>query len=98
MAVGAAVTPLASSGSVSFARPKSRILTNPSFDTMTFSGFRSRCTIPAACAFASPSATCAPMASRRFAGSAPSLRTSRSVSPSTNSIAMNETLPSAPTS
>ena len=39
---------------VSFARPKSRILTSPSFVTMTFSGFRSRCTIPASCAFEQP--------------------------------------------
>ena len=44
------------SGSTSFARPKSRIFTNPSFDTITFSGFRSRCMIPAVCALASPSA------------------------------------------
>ena len=48
-----------------FARPKSRILTTPSFDTITFSGFRSRCTIPAACAFARPSAIC-PERSRSF--------------------------------
>ena len=32
--------------SVSFARPKSRIFTQPSRDTMTFSGFRSRWTMP----------------------------------------------------
>ena len=43
---------------VSFARPKSRILTSPSFVTITFSGFRSRCTIPASCALARPSAIC----------------------------------------
>ena len=40
----------------SFARPKSRILTSPSRVTIRFSGFRSRCTMPAAWALASPSA------------------------------------------
>ena len=42
-----------------FAKPKSRIFTNPSCDTIRFSGFRSRCAMPASCALASPSATCA---------------------------------------
>src|SRR5438045_2885443 len=37
-------------GPVSFARPKSRILTSPSFVTKRFSGFRSRWTIPLSCA------------------------------------------------
>jgi hypothetical protein len=40
----------------SFARPKSRILMDPSFVTITFSGFRSRWMMPAECAFARPSA------------------------------------------
>ena len=51
-----APSPLPEPFAVSFARPKSRILTSPSFVTITFSGFRSRCTIPASCAFARPSA------------------------------------------
>ena len=56
--VAACVPPLESSGCVSLARPKSRIFAKPSFVTMTFSGFRSRCTIPAACALARPSEIC----------------------------------------
>ncbi len=46
--------PVAPSACVSFARPKSRILMRPSFVTKTFSGFRSRCTIPFSCAAARP--------------------------------------------
>ena len=65
---------------------------------MMFSGFRSRCTIPAPCAFASPSVTCAAIATSRFAGTAPSARTSRSVCPSTISIAMNDAPPDSPMS
>ena len=41
-------------GESSFARPKSRILTRPSFVTKTFSGFRSRWTMPFSCAAARP--------------------------------------------
>ena len=41
------------------AGPKSRIFTKPSRVTMTFSGFRSRCTMFAACALDRPSAICA---------------------------------------
>ena len=55
--------------SVSFARPKSRIFTQPSRDTMTFSGLRSRWTMPEACAFARPSAICAPISRIFFVGS-----------------------------
>ena len=76
---------------VSFASPKSRILTSPSFVIMTFSGFRSRCTIPASCAFASPSAIWAAIGSSFLIGSAPENRVSRSVLPSTLSIAIHET-------
>ena len=43
---------------ISFARPKSRILTRPSFVTNRFSGFRSRWTIPFSCAAARPLAIC----------------------------------------
>ena len=45
----------ASSGDA-LARPKSRILTTPSVVRITFSGFRSRWTMPLACAAARPSA------------------------------------------
>ena len=44
-------------GSRSFARPKSRILTRPSSVTNTFSGLMSRWTMPFSCAAASPVAT-----------------------------------------
>ena len=40
------------------ASPKSRIFTRPSRVTRMLAGFRSRCTIPAAWAAASPSAVC----------------------------------------
>jgi hypothetical protein len=73
---------------MSFARPKSRSLAPPSFDTITFSGFRSRCTIPAPCAFASPSAIWTPRSSSLLVGTGPSPRSSRRVLPSTTSIAM----------
>ena len=87
--VGAAVSlPGSASGCVSLARPKSRILANPSSETMTFSGFKSRCTIPAACAFARPSATCAPTERIRRTGRGPLSISSRSVLPETSSIAM----------
>src|SRR6266542_5503185 len=48
--------PAASSGrpEITFARPKSRILTRPSRVTKTFSGLRSRCTIPFSWAAARP--------------------------------------------
>ena len=46
------------SSAFSFARPKSRILTRPSFVRKRFSGFRSRWTIPFSCAAASPCAIC----------------------------------------
>jgi hypothetical protein len=42
----------------SFASPKSRIFTRPSRVTRMLPGFKSRCTIPAACAAARPSAIC----------------------------------------
>jgi len=44
----------------SFAKPKSRILMRPSFVMKTFSGFRSRWTIPFSCAAANPCAICTP--------------------------------------
>ena len=68
--VGIAETP-PESVSISFARPKSRILTKPSVETITFSGFRSRWTIPAAWAFARPSETCAATLRTFFTGIGP---------------------------
>ena len=50
--------PPAVSFCVSFARPKSRILTRPSLVRNRFSGFRSRWMIPFSCAAASPLAIC----------------------------------------
>src|SRR6202521_6037588 len=61
----------------SLARPKSRSLAKPSFETMTSSGFRSRCTIPAECALASPSAICTPMPSILFVARGPEAIRSR---------------------
>ena len=43
---------------MSFATPKSRIFTSPSSVTMMFDGFRSRWTMPLACALASALAAC----------------------------------------
>ena len=75
-------------GKNSFARPKSSSLTKPSLETMTFSGLRSRWTMPAECAFARPSAICTATSSSLFVGSAPRRERSRRLVPSTNSIAM----------
>ena len=59
------------SACVSFARPKSRIFTWPSFVTNTFSGFRSRWTMPFSWAAASPRAIWAPISTALRTGSAP---------------------------
>src|SRR4030095_1451353 len=45
-----------SAAAISFARPKSRILSRPSFVRNRFSGLRSRWTMPRACATASAGA------------------------------------------
>ena len=71
-----------------FARPKSRIFAKPSAVTITFSGLRSRCTTPAPCALARPSATCAAMRRSLFAGRGPPASSSRSVRPSISSMTM----------
>ena len=71
--------PLSAPCDVSFASPKSRILTSPSFVTMTFSGFRSRWTIPASWALARPSAICAAICSSLLTGSGPATSSSRRV-------------------
>ena len=84
------VPPLSCSGCVSFARPKSRILTCPSPVTITFSGFKSRCTIPEACARARPSAICGAIARILRSGSGEPAINSRSVAPATSSMTMQE--------
>ena len=76
------------SGPASFASPKSRIFTNPSRETIRFSGFKSRWTTPASWALASPSAICAAMGMACCKGIEPAASMSRSNSPSTSSIAM----------
>ncbi len=48
----------ATSGSIAFARPKSSTFTVPSGRILMFAGFRSRCTMPRACAASSASAIC----------------------------------------
>jgi len=69
-----------------FTSPKSRIFAVPSPVTMTFSGFRSRCTNPAACAAARPSATPVAIDRSFLGGSAPCAMTSRSDWPRISSI------------
>jgi len=81
--------------SVSFARPKSSTFTKPSFDTMMLPGFRSRWTMPAACALASPSAAWARYPTSVFTSVRPRWMASASVMPSTCSIAMKCTGPAA---
>ncbi len=66
--------------------------------TITFSGFRSRCTIPVACALASPSAICPAIPSSFFSGRGSADRSLRRLSPSTSSIAIHETPSVAPMS
>ena len=53
------------------ARPKSATLTRPSAVSRTFSGLTSRCTIPEACAAASPSSTPAMISSAVAGGNRP---------------------------
>ena len=83
-------SPLSPAGAVSFARPKSRILAVPSLVTITFSGLRSRCTIPVSWALARPSAIWVATASSFFRGIGPAARSLRSVSPSTRSMAIHD--------
>ena len=90
--VGWDATPAASPAvapAATLARPKSSSFTRPVVEIITFEGFRSRCTMPAAWAAASPSA--ASVAIRRTSASGIGPRDSRadSGSPSTYSIAMN---------
>src|SRR6185295_14824824 len=55
--------------------PKSVSLTRPSVPMRTLPGLTSRCTTPAACAAASPSATSRPIAATRTGRSGPFSRT-----------------------
>ena len=59
------------SSCASLAIPKSRIFVAPARVRKMFSGFRSRCTDPAACAATSPRATSAPIRRTSSTGSAP---------------------------
>jgi hypothetical protein len=71
--VGDAVTsawPAAASGCASFASPKSKSLA-PDAVSMTFPGFRSRCTIPARWARSNASQICSPNSSDCLTGSGP---------------------------
>ena len=79
------------------ARPKSATLTRPSAVTRTFSGLMSRCTIPDACAAASPSSTPVMISSAVAGENRPLSRsTCLSVRPCTYSMARYRNEPSAP--
>src|SRR5579863_950499 len=79
------------------ARPKSTTLTRPSAVIRTFSGFTSRCTIPARCAAASPASTGSMTLSASCQGSQPRSRSSaRSARPGTYSMTRYRCCPSAP--
>ena len=80
------------------ARPKSMTRTGPSLVTMTFSGLKSRCTSPAACAAARPlpAARYTSRICRRVR--APACTHAPTVMPSTNSIARKTLSPNVPTS
>ena len=73
--VGACVAPGAGASAASLASPKSSTLIRPSFDSMTFAGFRSRCTTPFWCAAASASASGIARSRRRASGSPPAVTT-----------------------
>ena len=79
---------------VTLAKPKSSTLGKsarpPCLHKKTFSGLRSRCTIPATCASSSAPQTCIMMRSARRSSMGPSARTTRLiVLPSSSSITMN---------
>jgi hypothetical protein len=86
VAPGDALRPSSAPAGIRFARPKSRIFTRPSAVTKTFSGLRSRWTIPFRWAAARPWAiwTAKERACPRVGSRRPS--TSRSVSPSSSSV------------
>ena len=74
------------SPSTALARPKSRIFTESSRETLTFAGFRSRCTMPRSCAYSRPSAICFAIRTASSTGNGPDSMRSASVGPSTSSI------------
>ena len=85
VSVSSAVAPSGPADAGDLASPKSSTLAPPAV-SMMFSGFRSRCTIPLACAAASASATWHATASAALNSSGPFLRRVASVWPSTYSI------------
>ena len=68
-----------------FARPKSSSFT-PDAVSITFPGLRSRCTMPARCAFSSASQICTPISNVCFSGSGPFCMRDSRVSPCTYSM------------
>ena len=78
------------------ARPKSRIFKRPSVVRITFSGLRSRCVMPFACALASAAASSRAVATIVSTdGWRAAAISSRSVWPSTNSVAMKRMSPTS---
>ncbi len=71
--------------SIAFARPKSSTFTCPFSVSFTFSGFRSRWTIPCSCATSSAWAICVAILNASSIGMRPDLMRSASVGPSTSS-------------
>ncbi len=88
----------AASPSCDLARPKSTIFTRPSAVTITFSGFRSRWTMPASCAAARPSAICCAISTARRSGMRPRFISIAQRSPSISSDTRYGVSPSTPTS
>jgi hypothetical protein len=80
-----------------FASPKSRTLTPPSGVILTFAGFRSRWTIPRACAASTASAIWRAMASASSTGIGPAAMRSARVSPGTSSSTRARTPPASST-
>ena len=85
VAVGTLVASTLPSACVSLARPKSRILTRPSRVTKTFSGFRSRWTMPFSWAAARPCAIWTAYSIALRGEKRPAASSERSVSPSSSS-------------
>ena len=66
-----ALAAAAPTGSIAFARPKSRTFTVPSARTLILAGFRSRWMMPCSCAASSASAICFAMGNASSSGIAP---------------------------
>ena len=88
-AVWVASAPMLAVGGASLASPKSRTLATPSGRIITFSGFTSRCTTPAACAAVRAVASWTAISTASRSTGRPRASRWRTVSPSTYSIAMN---------